>query len=197
MTQLGQVDHVFEPQCRDGPLQQLPHLTCRHRAKAELQRIGRAHSRVASRHQAHGVRAAQQERGEVGGRPDVVDNHQYPAIGENSRQVEAGLLGVGERRPLSFQMHAQIGDELNDACRGAVLARFDPQDLGERSGDPVIVAGLGGQGCLPEPSRADDSDHSGSRCRFRSSCEQRDQSVEVTGSVDHARLQGRGKQCPG
>lgn len=89
-------------------MQQFPDLACGHRAEAKLQRIRRAHSRVSGRHQAHGIQAAKEEGGEVSGRPDVVDHYQDPAVGENPRQVKAGLLGVRKRGPFPFQVHAQI-----------------------------------------------------------------------------------------
>ena len=68
---IGEINRVLKPERGDGLLQQFPDLGCGHRAKPELKRICWADSRVAGRHQADGVRAAEQKRGEISGRPTL------------------------------------------------------------------------------------------------------------------------------
>ena len=108
---------------------------------------------MTGREQPHGRIPAEQEGLHLGGRPDVVDHQQHPALTEDLAQLGAGGEGFGQLRHCGIEEPSGRGDGGREVGCRRVGTDGHPHDaVDEPLLHPRMVGNHAGQGRLAEPS---------------------------------------------
>jgi hypothetical protein len=111
---------------RQSARQQTERLVSPHRVDLLGHSLFRQHAVDPRRHQPEAMPAAPQEGLEVRLAPDVVDDHQNPAVAQGLAQLRRSRIERLELRPLAGEQSDEVGEGRDQAL--GLLAEFGPED---------------------------------------------------------------------